>query len=86
MNTNDSLLVDKVLDMLRNNALQFSARWFSGDTLDKSAKYKNVMIFLKTGEIIQPFRPEMSDDQKQEIVELLKPVIERDIQCIMDNM
>ena len=88
LDTHQQLLIEKVIEILKTNPECFSARWFSGKSLDSSVKHKNeeILIMINTGQIIQPIAPEMSKKQKEEIKNILKPIVKKDSDYLIERL
>jgi hypothetical protein len=82
------LLIEKIIEMLKTKPECFSARWFTGKSLDKSIRSQNqeILIIIETGQICQPVEPQMSEEQKELIKQLLKPIIKKDSDYIIDRL
>lgn len=83
----DRLLVEKIIKKLKSPGTSFSARWFNQKRIEPSIRSidKNTMIMIETGQIIAPFKPEMTNEQRETIKELIKPIVEKDIKYIVDT-
>jgi len=83
----EQLLVERVIEALRENPEDFSAKWWTGKSLDSSVQHKNgeLLITVKGGEIIRPLEPKMSDEQKYIVKKLLEPIVKRDSYEIIKN-
>jgi hypothetical protein len=88
LDTQEQLFINKVTEILKLNPECFSAKWFNGKTLDCSVQDKNkeILIMIDTGQIIQPITPEMSKKQKEEIKKLIKPIVKKDSQFLIERI
>jgi len=83
----EQLLVEKVIKALRENPENFSAKWFSGKSLDKSVRNKkgDLTIMINTGDIVSPIEPEMTTKQKETVKKLLESIVKRDSESLIKN-
>ena len=88
LDNHKQLFIEKVIETLKSNPECFSARWFSGKSLDSSVQHKNkeILIMINTGEIIRPINPKMTSKQKEEIKSLIKPIVEKDSNHILERI
>jgi hypothetical protein len=84
----EELFVEKVINMLKTQPENFSAKWSSDFTLDKSVRYKKnkLFILISTGEIFQPIEPRMSKEQKVEVKKLISYIVKRDRMSLIDSI
>jgi len=75
----EQLMIEKVTELLKTKPDDFSVIWFNTTSLEESVKNnkKNILIMIDTGQIIQPMKPIMSDEQKELIKQLICPIVER---------
>ncbi len=87
---NEQLLIEKVIEIVRNEPEKFSARWFTGMSLDdsvKSIRSRNKMILImKDGQITMPIYPKMKKEQMQTLRELIQPIIKRDMEFLINDL
>lgn len=83
----DRIFVEKVIKKLESPGNTFSARWFDRKQIEPSVRTldKNVIIMIETAQIVAPFKPEMTNEQRETIKELIKPIVEKDIKYIVDT-
>lgn len=83
----DRILVEKVIKKLDSPGTSFSARWFNQKQIGPSVGTRdgNTVISIETGQIITPFKPKMTNEQRETIKELIKPIVEKDIKYIVDT-
>jgi len=88
LEAHDQLLIDRVIELLKFKPENFSARWFSGESLDKSiqSKDRKILILIETGEITSPTTPKMTKQQKETIKQLVQPIVEKDSKYLIDNL
>lgn len=88
LEAHNQLLIEKVIELLRCKPNLFSARWFSGGSLDKSVQSqdKNILIMIETGEITKPTEPKMTKKQKEAVKQLIKPIVEKDSQYLIEKL
>jgi hypothetical protein len=81
-------LIEAVINELKTNPENFSARWFDGKTLDSSVRHRNGKILISTQnfEILHPMRIDMTKKQKDTIKELVMPIVEKDSQYVIQNL
>ena len=84
----EQLLIKKVIKLLKCKPDFFSARWFTGRSLEYSVRsqYKSILIMIKTGEIIQPIQPEMTEQQKKAVKQLVAPIVVKDSEYLIENL
>ena len=84
----EQLLINKVIELLKNKPENFSARWFTGANLDLSVRSndRKILIMIQTGEITQPINVNMTNQQKEQIKHLIAPIVEEDSKYIIDNL
>lgn len=84
----EQLLINRVIELLQNDPDFFSARWFNGNSIDSSvqSRDRNILIMIKTGDILQPTRPIMTKEQNDIIKKLLVPIVERDSIYLIENL
>ena len=88
LEAHDQLLINKVIEFLKFNPENFSARWFSGERLDASVQSndRKISIMIKTGEITSPTTPKMTEQQKEIVQQLVAPIVEKDSKYLIDNL
>jgi hypothetical protein len=88
LDSRQQLLIEKVIEILKTNPECFSARWFSGKSLDSSVQHKNkeILIVINTGQIIRPIEPKMSKKQKEEIKNMIKPIVKKDSDYLVERL
>jgi|TARA_R110000850_G_scaffold131982_2_gene253027 hypothetical protein len=88
LNEYDQLLIEKVIELLKCKPHFFSARWFSGISLDSSVRSqdKNILIMIETGQIAQPTEPRMTKQQKETIKQLVTPIVEKDSKYLIEKL
>ena len=88
LEVHDQLLIDKVIELLKFNSEDFSARWFSGERLDASVQSndRKILIMIETGEITSPTTPKMTNQQKEIVKQLVAPIVEKDSKYLIDNL
>lgn len=88
LNTHDQLLIEKVIELLKCKRDFFSAKWFTGKSLDSSiqSQDKNILIMIETGQIAQPTRPKMTKHQKEVIKQLVAPIVEKDSKYLIEKL
>lgn len=81
------LLIENIIEMLKTNPECFSARWFTGKSLDSSIRSQNkeILIMIDTGQICQPVEPRMSKEQKELIKQLLEPIVKKDSDYLIER-
>jgi hypothetical protein len=86
--SHQQLLVEEVIEMLKTNPECFSARWFTGLSLDRSVKCKDkqILIMIDDGQIIRPIQPRMSKKQKEIVRQLIEPIVKKDSDYIIENL
>lgn len=82
------LLIEKIIEMLKTKPEYFSARWFTGKSLDMSIRSQNkeILIMIDTGQILQPVEPRMSVEQKELIKQLLEPIVKKDSDYLIKRL
>lgn len=78
----------KFIGLLKLNPNNFSARQFSGTRLDASVQSIDgkILIMIETGQIISPTKPKMTKQQKEEVKQLVTPIVEKDSKYLIDNL
>ncbi len=76
--------INMVIKLLETKSNEFSAMWWVKGNLDRSVKYKDIIIF-EDGNFLKPIRPELSINQKEYIKKLINPIFERDSKIIIDS-
>lgn len=86
--SHEQKLIDKIIHLLETNPEKFSARWFNGKSLDDSVRSLDgeILIVTKTGEIINPLKLNTNSAQKEKIKSLLKPIVEKDSNYIIERL
>lgn len=86
--THEQLIIEKVIELLREKPDCFTARWFNGKFIDKSVRSRNgeILIMIDTGQIIQPMEPLMTKKQKMIIRQLLEPIIKKDSDYLIERI
>ena len=84
----EQLLTEKVIEMLRTKPECFSARWFTGKTLDNSVRSQNreILIMIDSGQICQPIQPRMTKKQKEVVKKLLEPIVKKDSDYLIERL
>lgn len=84
----EQLLTEKVIEMLKTNPEYFSARWFTGKSLDKSVRSQNkeILIMIDNGQICQPVEPRMTKEQKELVKQLLAPIVKKDSDYLIERL
>ena len=88
MNEHNQLLIDKVIELLKCKPDFFSAKWFTGKSLDSSIRSqdKNILIMIETGKIIEPTEPKMTKEQKEAVKQLVTPIVEKDSKYLIEKL
>lgn len=88
LNAHDQLLIEKVIELLKCKPDFFSAKWFTGKSLDSSilSKDKNILIMIETGQIAQPTQPQMTKQQKEVVKQLVAPIVEKDSKYLIEKL
>lgn len=86
--SHEQLLIEKVIEMLKTKPECFSARWFTGKSLDKSVKSQNgeILIIIDSGQICQPVEPRMTKEQKELVKQLLEPIVKKDSDYLIERL
>ena len=86
--THQQLLIEKIIEMLKTKPECFSARWFTGKSLDSSVRSQNkeILIMIDTGQICHPVEPRMSKEQKELIKQLLEPIVKKDSDYLIERL
>ena len=84
----EQLLVERIIEMLKTKPECFSARWFTGKSLDKSVRSNNkeILIMIYDGQIIQPVEPRMTKQQKETIKQLFEPIVKKDRDYLIETL
>jgi len=84
----EQLLIEKVIEMLKTKPECFSARWFTGKSLDKSVRSQNkeILIMIDSGQICHPVEPRMTKEQKELIKQLLEPIVKKDSDYLIERL
>lgn len=84
----EQLLIEKVIEMLKTKPECFSARWFTGKSLDKSVRSQNkkILIMIDSGQICHPVEPRMTKEQKELIKQLLEPIVKKDSDYLIEQL
>ena len=84
----NQLLINKVIELLKLSPNKFSARWYLGTNLDASVRSsdKIVLIMIETGQITNPTRPEMTKEQREQVKQLINPIVEKDSKYLIDKL
>jgi len=87
-NAHQQLLVEKVIDILKTKPECFSARWFTGSSLDASviSNDKQILIMIYDGQITQPVKPRMSKEQKEMVKQLIEPIVKKDSDYLIEKL
>ena len=82
------LLVEKVIEILKTKPECFSARWFTGQSLDASVRSndKQILIMIYDGQITQPVNPRMSKEQKEMVKQLIEPIVKKDSDYLIEKL
>jgi hypothetical protein len=82
------LLVEKVIEILKEKPECFSARWFNGSSLDASVRSNDnqILIMIYDGQIVQPVNPQMSKRQKNMVKQLIQPIVKKDSDYLVDRL
>ena len=82
------LVIEKVIELLKTNPDSFSARWFDDTSLQTSVQSsdRQILIMIKTGQIISPIQPEMTRKQRRIIMKLLDPIVKKDSEYLMQRL
>lgn len=86
--SHEQKLIDKIIHLLETNPEKFSARWYNGKRLNKSVGTRNgeILIMIKTGEIISPVELTTNSAEKEKIKSLLKPIVQKDSDYIIERL
>jgi len=86
--SHEQKLIDKIIHLLETKPEKFSARWFDGKSLDESVRSLDgeVIIMIKTGEIVSPVKLNTNSEQKEKIKNLLKPIVKKDSDYIIERL
>ena len=84
----EQLVIEKVIELLKTKPDSFSARWFGDTSLQTSVQSSNrqILIMIKTGQIISPIQPEMTRKQRRIIMKLLDPIVKKDSEYLMQRL
>ena len=84
----EQLVIEKVIELLKTNHDSFSARWFDNTSLQTSVQSsdRQILIMIKTGQIIAPIQPEMTRKQRRIIMKLLDPIVKKDSEYLMQRL
>lgn len=84
----EQLLTEKVIEMLKTKPECFSARWFTGKSLDRSVRSQNkeILIMIDSGQICQPVEPRMTKEQKEVVKQLLEPIVKKDSDYLIEQL
>lgn len=84
----EQLLIERIIEMLKTKPECFSARWFTGKSLDKSVRSSNkeILIMIYDGQITQPVRPKMTKQQKEIIKQLIEPIVKKDSDYLIETL
>ena len=84
----EQLFIEKVIEMLKTKPECFSARWFTGKSLDKSVinQNKEILIMIDSGQICHPVEPQMTKEQKELIKQLLEPIVKKDSDYLIEQL
>jgi len=84
----EQLFIEKVIEMLKTKPECFSARWFTGKSLDKSVRSQNkeILIMIDSGQICQPIEPRMTKEQKELVKQLLEPIVKKDSDYLIERL
>lgn len=84
----EQLLTEKVIEMLKTKPECFSARWFTGKSLDKSVRSqsKEILIMINSGQICEPVEPRMTKEQKELVKQLLAPIVKKDSDYLIERL
>lgn len=84
----EQLVIEKVIELLKTKPDSFSARWFNDTSLQKSVQSsdRQILIMIKTGEIIDPIRPSMTRKQKRLVMKLLDPIVKKDSEYLIQRL
>ena len=87
-NAHQQLLVERVIDILKTKPECFSARWFTGSSLDASviSNDKQILIMIYDGQITQPVKPRMSKEQKEMVKQLIEPIVKKDSDYLIEKL
>lgn len=87
-NAHEQLLIEKIIEMVEADPEAFSARWFTGTSLDKSVQSadRNILIMIETGQIAEPIAPVMTKEQKEKIKALIKPIVKKDSEYLAERL
>lgn len=82
------LLVENIIEILKTKPECFSARWFTGSSLDASVRSndKQILIMIYDGQITQPAKPRMSKEQKDMIKQLIEPIVKKDSDYLIEKL
>ena len=78
--------VNAIISKLETNPESFSAKWFSGTTLDNSVKFGEILILIHNGQISSPVEFKMSAHQKNRVKELIAPIVKRDSDYLINKL
>ena len=85
--THEFRLVYTIIDLLETKPEDFSAKWFTGNTLDDSVQHIDKQILIaKNGQILKPINPLIMPDTQDYIRYLVKKIFERDSKIICDEL
>lgn len=87
-NAHEQLLVEKVIEILKTKPEYFSARWFTGSSLDDSVRSddKQILIMIYDGQITRPVNPRMSKEQKEMVKQLIEPIVKKDSDYLIEKL
>ena len=76
----EQLLIEKVIELLKTCPNNFSARWFTKQSLDRSVRSNDgkILIMIYNGQIAQPIEPKMSKEQMELVKQLIQPIVKKD--------
>lgn len=80
-------VIEKVIDLLKTKPDSFSARWFDKTSLQSSVRSsdRQILIMIKTGQIITPIQLNMTRKQKRIIRKLLDPIVKKDSDYLIQS-
>lgn len=84
----EQLVIEKVIELLKTKPDSFSARWFGDTSLQTSVQSsdRQILIMIKTGQIIAPIQPEMTRKQRRIIMKLLDPIVKKDSEYLVQRL
>jgi hydroxymethylpyrimidine pyrophosphatase-like HAD family hydrolase len=83
----DKKSVEAIINLLKEKPEFFTSKWYNDNNIESTirSKDKNILIFINYGSILRPREFEMTKSQRETIINLIKPIADKEINELFEN-